>query len=113
MSGDLYEIECVWNQAHQRWSDHIENVLGEKRNELGFEHELKDISGISTQMFVALGDHGIKSIEDLAGCAADDLRGWSELRRGRRFRHAGILEGFKLSRKDCNSIIINARIKAG
>jgi transcription termination/antitermination protein NusA len=32
-------------------------------------------------MLVVLGEHGINSIEDLAGCATDDLHGWSELRR--------------------------------
>jgi len=60
-----------------------------------------------------LGEHGIKSIEDLADCATDDLNGWSESKGGKIIRHAGVLGRIRLSRKDCEAIIINARIKAG
>ena len=62
-------------------------------------------------MLVAFGEHGIKSIEDLADCATDDLDGWSESKDGKTIRHAGILDRFRVSRKDCEAI--NARIKAG
>jgi hypothetical protein len=51
--------------------------------------------------------------EDLADCATDDLDGWSESKDGKTIRHAGILDRFKMSREDCEAIIINARIKAG
>jgi N utilization substance protein A len=57
--------------------------------------------------------NSIKSIEDLADCATDDLDGWSESKDGKTIRHAGILERFRVSCKDCETIIINARIKAG
>ena len=33
-------------------------------------------------MMVALGEDGIKTIEDFAGCATDDLAGWSERKDG-------------------------------
>ena len=84
-----------------------------KRKELGVEDSLKDVPGVTTQMLVAFGEQGIKSIEDLADCAADDLDGWSESKDGNTIRHAGILDRFKMSREDCEAIIINARIKAG
>ena len=84
-----------------------------KRKELGVEDSLKDVPGVTTQMLVAFGEHGIKSIEDLADCATDDLDGWSESKDGNTIRHAGILDRFKMSREDCEAIIINARIKAG
>ena len=29
-------------------------------------------------MLVTLGENGIKTVEDLADCATDDLAGWSE-----------------------------------
>jgi len=64
-------------------------------------------------MLAAFGKHGIKSIEDLADCATDDLDGWSETKDGKTIRHAGILGRFRVSRKDCEAIIINARKKAG
>jgi hypothetical protein len=84
-----------------------------KRKELGVEDSLKDVPGVTTQMLVAFGEHGVKSIEDLADCATDDLDGWSESKDGNTIRHAGILDRFKMSREDCEAIIINARIKAG
>jgi len=84
-----------------------------KRKELGVEDSLKDVPGVTTQMLVAFGEQGIKSIEDLADCATDDLVGWSESKDGNTIRHAGILDRFKMSREDCEAIIINARIKAG
>ena len=64
-------------------------------------------------MLVAFGEHGIKSIEDLADCATDDLDGWSESKDGKTIRHKGILDCFGVSRKDCEAMIINARVKAG
>jgi N utilization substance protein A len=74
---------------------------------------LKGIEGVSAPMLVVLGERAINSIEDLAGCATDDLHGWSELRCGRTIRHAGILGGFNVSRSDCETMIVNASIKAG
>jgi N utilization substance protein A len=79
----------------------------------GVKDELKDIPGVTTQMLIAFGEHGIKSIEDLADCATDDLYGWSESKDGKTIRHAGILGRFRASRKECDAIIIYARIKAG
>ena len=46
-------------------------------------------------------------------CATDDLDGWSESMDGTTIRHAGTLDRLRLSREDCEAIIINARIKAG
>ena len=97
----------------RRPSDRIELNFDAKRKELGVEDGLKDIPGVTTRMLVAFGEHGIKSIEDLADCATDDLDGWSESKDGKTIRHKGILERFRVSRKDCEAIIINARIKAG
>jgi len=83
------------------------------RKELGVEDGLKDIQGVTSLMLVALGEHGIKTIEDLADCATDDLDGWSEFKDGKTTRHAGILEHFRVSRKDCEAMIMDARAKAG
>ncbi|MGC1914318.1 MAG: hypothetical protein WA710_03820, partial [Pseudolabrys sp.] len=99
--------------SEPRRSDRIELNFDAKRKELGVENGLKDIPGVTTRMLVAFGEHGIKSIEDLADCATDDLDGWSESKDGKTIRHKGILDRFKVSRKDCEAIIINARIKAG
>jgi len=94
-------------------SHRTETTFDAKRKELGVENSLKDIPGVTDQMLVAFGEHGVRSIEDLAACATDDLDGWSESKDGTTIRHAGILDRLRLSREDCEAIIINARIKAG
>jgi N utilization substance protein A len=111
---DMHERGLISNSLHRHWSERTEaNYCNDKQSELGVEDGLKNVDGLSAPMLVVFGEHGIKSLEDLAGCATDDLHGWSELRRGRKIRHAGILDDFRLSRKDCEAIIIGARIKAG
>ncbi|MGH6869068.1 MAG: transcription termination factor NusA, partial [Methylocella sp.] len=50
--------------------------------------------------------------DDLAGCATDDLVGWSERKDGETTKHAGVLDGFEISREEAESLIMNARVKA-
>jgi N utilization substance protein A len=90
-----------------------EAELDEKRKQLGVEDALKDIPGITTAMLVKLGENDIKTVEDLAGCATDDLFGWSERKDGETVRHPGALDGFDLSRDDAEALIMLARVKAG
>jgi len=90
-----------------------EAELDAKRRELGVEGELKEIAGITTSMLVKFGENGIKTMEDLAGCATDDLFGWSERKDGETTRYPGILDGFDLSRDDIEALIMQARVKAG
>ena len=109
---DPHQTDLVPSSKPRRSSGRIEANFDAKRKELGVEAGLKDIPGVTTRMLVAFGEHGIKSIEDLADCATDDLDGWSESKDGKTIRHAGILKRFRVSRKDCEAIIINARVKA-
>ena len=51
-------------------------------------------------LIVVLQDGRIKSVEDLAGCATDDLAGWSERKDGESTRYPGILDAFQLSREE-------------
>jgi N utilization substance protein A len=63
-----------------------------------------------------LGEHEIKTLDDLAGCASDDLIGYYETGREKgaeRVRIPGALEGFNLTSEDANAIVMKARIKAG
>jgi N utilization substance protein A len=64
-------------------------------------------------MLVKLGENDIKTVEDLAGCATDDLFGWSERKDGETTRHAGMLDGLELSRDEAEALIMQARLKAG
>jgi N utilization substance protein A len=91
----------------------IESELDEKRKELGVEDALKDVPGVTTAMLVKFGENDIKTVEDLAGCATDDLAGWTERKDGETKREPGILDGFEVSREDAEAIIMQARLKAG
>jgi N utilization substance protein A len=87
--------------------------LDARRRELGVEDALKEVPGVTTAMLVKLGENDVKTVEDLAGCATDDLFGWSERKDGETTKHAGILDGFELSRDDTEALIMQARVKAG
>src|SRR5215475_7745949 len=91
----------------------IEAELDDKRRELGVEDALKDIEGVTIAMLVRFGENGIKTVEDLAGCATDDLVGWTERKDGETVREAGILDGFDLSREEAEAMVMQARVKAG
>jgi N utilization substance protein A len=64
-------------------------------------------------MLVALGKDGVKTVEDFAGCAADDLIGWSERKDGETKRFEGTFKDFPVSREEAEDMIMQARIKAG
>ncbi len=91
----------------------IEATYDEQRRALGVADELRDVPGVTTSMMVALGENGVKTVEDLAGCATDDLAGWTERKDGETVRNAGFLDGFDLTREECETIIMQARLKAG
>ena len=81
--------------------------------ELALEQALDDIPGVFAAMLVALGRNGIRTVEDLAACATDDLLGWTERTGDEITEHPGILGNMVVSRKQCDAIILQARICAG
>jgi transcription termination/antitermination protein NusA len=91
----------------------IESEFDGKRKALGVLDELRGVDGITTEMMVKLGENDVKSVEDLAGCATDDLTGWTERKDGQSTRQAGFLDGLDLSRDDCEAMIMAARVLAG
>jgi transcription termination/antitermination protein NusA len=109
---DLDTAQELQNRARE-YLGRIEAELDAKRQELGVEDALKDVPGVTTRMLVSFGENDIKTVEDLAGCATDELSGWSERKDGETVRHAGILDGFELSREEIEGIIMQARVKAG
>ena len=84
-----------------------------KRRELGVADEVGEVEGVTPKMLVAFGENDVKTVEDLAGCATDDLIGWNETVNGERKHQQGILEGFDLTPEEANSLIMQARLKAG
>jgi N utilization substance protein A len=71
------------------------------------------VPGVTTAMLLKFGENGVKTVEDLAGCATDDLSGWTERKDGEAVRQPGILDGFNLTREEAEAIIMQARVKAG
>ncbi len=75
--------------------------------------DLKEIEGLTTPMLVKLGENGVKTLEDLADCASDDLIGWTEQgESGENFK-PGYLSGFDVSRAQADAMILDARVRAG
>jgi len=91
----------------------LEAELDDKRREHGVLDEVREVPGVTTAIMVRLGENDVKSVEDLAGCATDELVGWSERKNGETVRHAGYLDEFGLSREDAEAMIMAARVKAG
>ncbi|MBL0370495.1 transcription termination/antitermination protein NusA [Rhizobium sp. KVB221] len=103
-------------EIQTRARDYLEKLEAEmdaKRKELGVEDELYKIEGLTAVMLVALGQDGIKTIEDFAGCAADDLVGWTEKKNGETKRFEGLFQKFDVSRTDAEAMIVQARLSAG
>jgi transcription termination/antitermination protein NusA len=97
----------------QEYLAQIEAGHEARRVELGVSEDLREVDGITTAMMVALGENDVKSVEDLAGCATDDLTGWTERKNGETTRYNGFLDGFELSRADAENLVMAARVKAG
>jgi transcription termination/antitermination protein NusA len=91
----------------------LDEELTVKRRELGVEDAVGEIPGLTTAMLVALGENDVKTVEDLAGCATDDLVGWFERVDGESKRFEGYLDAFELSREEAEAMIMAARLQAG
>jgi transcription termination/antitermination protein NusA len=101
------------NRAKE-YLDQLEAELESRRKELGVEDAVKTVPGVTSKMLVKLGENDIKTVDDLAGCATDDLVGWTERKDGgEQTKHAGILDGLEISRDDAEAMIMQARVKAG
>ena len=91
----------------------IEAEFDAKRRALGVQDELKNIEGLTSAMLVKLGENDVKTVEDLAGCATDDLTGWSERKGNETTKHAGFFDGIEISREEAEALIMSARVQAG
>ncbi len=123
---DLAEIahiegfdENTAEQIQSRAREYLEQQEAErdaKRRELGVADDMTEIPGMTTAMMVALGENGVKTVEDFADCATDELVGWTERKKEKdadAVRHKGFLDGFELSRTDVENMIMAARVHAG
>jgi N utilization substance protein A len=108
--------EDTANEIQSRARDTLARIEAEqdaRRLELGVADELKEVPGVTTAMLVAFGENDIKSVEDLAGSATDDLLGWTERKDGEAKHFPGALESFQISKEEAEMLIMQARLKAG
>jgi transcription termination/antitermination protein NusA len=87
--------------------------LEERRKELGVRDDLANFEGLSPEMLVALGEADIKSLEDFADCATDDLTGWNERKDGQTVKHKGALSALDVSAPEAQDLILKARVALG
>lgn len=73
--------------------------MDEKRRSLGVDDVLMDVGGFTPAMMVTLGEKGVKSLEDLADLAGDEL--------------LEILGAEALDEETANAIVMEARRRAG
>jgi len=101
-------------QARAReYLERQEAELDMRRVELGVEDDLRMLTCMTSAMMVAIGEDGVKTMEDFAGYAADDLVGWREKKNGETIHHQGIFSAFDVSRIQAETMIVEARIKVG
>jgi len=108
--------EDTAQEIQDRARDYLErreSELDDRRKELGVADAVAELPHLSTAMLVALGENEIKSVEDVADCAADDLLGYDERTAEGREHIAGPLEDFEISREDAEDLIMRARVAAG
>jgi N utilization substance protein A len=108
--------EEMAGELQARARDYLERKSAEqdaRRKELGVHDQLKEIEGVTSAMLVALGEAGILSVEDLAGCATDDLVGWTERKGSESTRHKGALSELAVSASEAEAMIMAARLKVG
>jgi N utilization substance protein A len=103
-------------EIQARAREHLEKIEAEqdaKRKALGVSDDVAAVPSLTTAMLVALGENNIKTVEDLADCATDDLLGWSERKDKETIHHDGILSSFGLGKPEAEEMILAARVKAG
>lgn len=120
---DNYEVaeiegfdEDTAEELQARARDFLERqaaILDAKRVELGVLDEVLAVPGVTGAIAVALGEGGVKTVEDLADLATDEIRGGYEMKNGERTKVAGLLESFNLAQEDAEMLILQARVAAG
>lgn len=102
-------------QARARESlDEINRQALDKARELGVDQSLFDFEGLSPQMFVALAEDGVKTLEDFAQCADWELAGGVTTDDdGKRIKEVGLLEKFDVNLEEARALVMNARLLMG
>ncbi len=85
----------------------------QKAKDMGVEDALVEFEGLTPQMLVALGEDGVKTLEDFATCADWELAGGWTTVDGQRVKDTGLLEAFEVSLEEAQNMVMTARVKLG
>ena len=108
------EATAVELQTRAReYLEKTEIEMTAKVKELKVEDELSAIPELTSALLVKLGENEIRNIEDLAGCATDELTGWIERKEEQNVRHSGIFLPNEMSAETAEAMIMKARVTAG
>ena len=108
--------EDTADEIQTRAREHLERrqaELEKRCEELGIADDLKEVEGLNHEMLVVLGENDVKTVEDLAECATDDLIGWTERKDGEVVRFDGFLDQFNIRKHQAEDMIMRARVNAG
>ena len=97
------ELAIELGNRARGYLDRLNDELTVRMSELGVADDLAGLEGLTPAMLVALGEAEVKTLEDFADLASDELRDPEE----------GFLRAFDLEEEEANHIIMAARIKAG
>lgn len=103
-------------EIQTRAREHLERIEAEndaRRKELGVADDIREVPGVTTAMMAALGRDEVKTLEDFAGCAVDDLVGWRERKDGETKMHDGIFTPFGTTRAEAEEMVLSARLAVG
>ncbi len=95
IEGFEQEISIEIQTRAQNWLDKKALELKEKQSSLGIKDDLMTAGGLSAEQIIMLGENGVKSLDDLADLAGDEL--------------VDILGADKMTVKDANEVIMKAR----
>lgn len=108
--------EGTAGELQARARDYLEaaNVKAmENARALGVEDSLVEFEGLTPQMLEALGQDGIKTLEDFATCADWELAGGWTTEGGVRKKDEGVLEKFDMSLEEAQHLVMTARVMLG
>ncbi|MEM9837557.1 MAG: transcription termination factor NusA [Pseudomonadota bacterium] len=97
----------------QEYLEKERQELDAKRIEMGVDDDMLTFEQLDLKMIIALAEEGVKSVEDLAGCVADDLTGWTERVDGEKKHYEGMLEKFRIKPEGAEVLVAEARARMG
>ncbi len=99
IQGFTDELAQAVRERALEWVEARDQQLRDEAEQLGVEQDLLDFEGLELQAVVELGRKGIRSLEDFAGLAADELK--------------EMLPDSELSEEEAGRLILEARRRLG